>query len=286
MKENNEQTQVEAKNEQVAALHEPGEIFLIEPQTEIEIHPLADALPMLEGEEFEQLKVSISGGQQVPVIIRNVRNGELLDGRNRWRACKELGIAVKVVEWQGTDTAAEELIVALNLHRRDLTKSQRAVFAVKLLPALEPQAAERRGARTDIRGKVPSSGKAVDLAGAKVGVSGKYVAQAKKIEEASAQTFQDLLSGKLSLAQAKTEIKAAAAPVPVPDAKQPAVKYSLYEALREIIALVPDESNGKLFDIADEAPPVIKKALVSFFPDEYSPVSAEEDGINQPSIDM
>ncbi len=267
-----------------AALRQPGEVFLIEPDVEIEIHPLAAAFPRMAGEEFESLKTSIAAdGQQTPVVVDGC---VLLDGWSRLTACLALGRSVKAVQWDGRGTA-EALILALNLRRRHLTAVQRAAVAVKLLPTLEKEAAERRGARTDIRGKVPSGGKSVDLAGAQVHVSGKYVLAAKKISEASAEIYQKLLNGSATLAQAKKEIKAAAAPVSGPDAKQPASKrYSLYEAIIEIIKLVPDESNEKLFDIADEAPPVIKKALVSFFPDEDSPVSAEEDGINQPSIDM
>ena len=76
------------------------------------------------------------------------------------------------IEWKVPGTP-EELIISLNLHRRHLTASQTAAVAVKLLPALEQDAAERMEAGVaNPRGKIPQ-GKAVDLAGLLAGVSGK-----------------------------------------------------------------------------------------------------------------
>ncbi len=153
------------------------------------------------------------------------------------------------------------------------------------MPALEEQAAERRGARTDIGKKIPLCGKAVDLAGAKVGVSGKYVAMASKIAEASEETYQKVLSGSVTLAQAAKEVKNADVPESQPDAKQPAsMRYSIYEVLREIIKIVHDDHNDRLFEIAANAPPVVGRALNSFFPEELPAVAQAGDGDNDTGI--
>ena len=242
---------------------EPGaaqSIYLISPTDKVEVHELADAFPLTEGKEFENIKKSImESGQQVPVIMHN---GVLLDGRNRWRACLELGITVTAVGWNGSGNQ-DELIITLNLHRRHMTASQRAALAVKLLPALEQQAAERRGARNDIREKIPLCGKAVDLAGAKVGVSGKYVIKAQKIFDTSMDTYMKLLNGKLTISQALKEIESQAEPL----SQSPSPRETLLEALRKIIKLVPDDLKGRLSEIAKECP-TLEKALASFDKDE------------------
>ncbi len=232
-------------------------VFYIEPTTEIEIHPLAASFPDMEGVEFEQLKSSMKKGQQNPVIMHG---NVLLDGRNRLNACRALGISVKAIQWNGSGTP-EELIIALNLHRRHLTASQRAALAVKLLPALELEAAERRGARTDIREKIPLCGKAVDLAGTQVGVSGKTVAKARKIAEASEETYQELLSGKLTLAQAAKEIKAADAPESQPESK----RLTALDVIEKLVRIAPDDLTRDILAIAEKTTKPVRKTIRSCF---------------------
>jgi len=278
-----EQTQIEPSTASPALKQDA--VFLIVPGAEVEIHPLASALPLLEGEEFEQLKASISGGQQVPVIMHK---GVLLDGRNRLNACRALGITVKAVEWQGTGTP-EELIIALNLHRRHLTPSQRAALAVKLLPSLEREAAERMEAGKSNPSQKLFQGKLVDIAGKQVGVSGEYVAKAKKIADTAPEAFQGLLNGSVTLAQATKQIVKEETSM---QSDQPAPRCcSLTDALAKIIALVPEDKKDKLDDIieypiiqimelvpeasdenllaiAEDAPAAVRKAIEKFFPDE------------------
>ena len=226
-------------------------IYTIKPTEDIQIHELAAAFPLPEGKEYKQLKRSIEAeGQQIPVIMYK---GKLLDGRNRRQACRELGIPIKAVEWSGTGNL-EDLIISLNLHRRHMTASQRAALAVKLLPALEQQAAERRGARNDIREKIPLCGKAVDLAGAKVGVSGKYVIKAEKIFNTSMEIYMKLLNGKLTISQAEKVLD--------PQLQSQSPREALLEALRQVIKLVPDDLKGRLSEIAKECP-TLEKALES-----------------------
>ncbi len=48
-------------------------VFLIAPETEIKIHPLAAALPMQEGEESEQLKNSIAAAVEAIIALNLYR---------------------------------------------------------------------------------------------------------------------------------------------------------------------------------------------------------------------
>ena len=73
--------------------------------------------------------------------------GQLLDGRNRRRACQELGIPLKVEQFVGTDQAALTYVLSVNQHRRELSKSQRAAVAVQLLPFISADVQAKRSAR-------------------------------------------------------------------------------------------------------------------------------------------
>ncbi|MEI8248655.1 MAG: ParB N-terminal domain-containing protein [Lentisphaerota bacterium] len=242
---------------------EPSQIiYTIKPTEDIRIHEFADAFPLTEGKEFEQLKRSIEAdGQQIPVIMYQ---GKLLDGRNRLLACRELGRMVNYVEWHGHGTA-EEMILAINLRRRHLTTGQKAAIAVKLLPFIEQQAAKRMiaGTAADPREKFPQ-GKSVDLAGEQVGVSGRSVGKAQEILTASPDIFQQLFIGELTLAQAQIRIKTQAEPLSPCQSSSPShsTKGSWLKPLKEIIKLVPDTSKEQLYKILEENP-ILKKALES-----------------------
>jgi hypothetical protein len=100
----------------------------------LEIHPAAHVFPLMDGEEFEHLKDSIAEhGQLVPIALLD---GKILDGRNRARACEDLGLVPLTVncEMEGKSTAAD-VAEALNLIRRHLDAKSRAALAVKLRAA-------------------------------------------------------------------------------------------------------------------------------------------------------
>lgn len=56
----------------------------------------------------------------------------IIDGRHRAQACAELGIAPTSREYQGDESSLVSFVVSLNLHRRHLDESQRALVAGKL----------------------------------------------------------------------------------------------------------------------------------------------------------
>lgn len=92
---------------------------------EFEFHPLAKPFPMIEGDERKSFKESIKTQGQVEAIL--LYQGKILDGRNRYRAGKELDIELRVEKAKvDNDEAARDLVIALNLERRHLTLEQRA----------------------------------------------------------------------------------------------------------------------------------------------------------------
>jgi hypothetical protein len=94
----------------------------------IETHSAANIFPAMTAAEFGALKADIaSHGLREPLWLYQ---GQILDGRHRARACSDLGIEPDVQEYAGDDPVA--FVVSLNLHRRHLDTSQRALVAARL----------------------------------------------------------------------------------------------------------------------------------------------------------
>ena len=97
---------------------------------EPEFHPATACLPDLPEIEFDTLKADIKEhGLKVPIVTMN---GKIVDGRQRLRACRELGIEPTFAELGGKQSA-EEAVLSLNLIRRHLTESQRAMIGIRLV---------------------------------------------------------------------------------------------------------------------------------------------------------
>jgi hypothetical protein len=87
------------------------------------VHPAAAVFPLIEGDEFDDLCDSIrSHGVQHPAVVRGT---ELLDGRNRMRACERLKAegwdgACPTVEWKDDGRNVAEWIWDTNAIRRHM----------------------------------------------------------------------------------------------------------------------------------------------------------------------
>lgn len=143
----------------------------------MEIHAAANIVPLLDGTAYEALKVDIrQNGQQIPIAVWR---GLVLDGRNRLRACEELGIRPKVQELTSLPGNSPTMFVlSANLHRRHLTPTQLAMVGARAREHFDAEARlrqARRAAPNDARGD------ARDLAGRAVGVSGKTIDYASKV---------------------------------------------------------------------------------------------------------
>jgi len=99
-----------------------------------EVHPHAAKFPMLSADDFESLCDSIArGGMRHAILID--QHGQLLDGRNRLRACQELGIEPRF-EVVVTDDPEDE-INAANVETKPLSTGQRAMARALALVAQE-----------------------------------------------------------------------------------------------------------------------------------------------------
>ena len=93
------------------------------------VHPAAAMFPIMSGREFDELVEDVRvNGLREPVVVRG---DQLVDGRNRVRACAAAGVAPEVRELErGTDVAS--WVMSVNVHRRHLDASQRALLASRL----------------------------------------------------------------------------------------------------------------------------------------------------------
>jgi len=101
-------------------------------------------LPKLTEAEFEELKESIrKDGLHYALAIN--KDGTILDGHHRFRACKELGIEprVEVKEFENA-LLEKKFVIESNLKRRHLNKFQRARLVLPLLEIEKEIARERQ----------------------------------------------------------------------------------------------------------------------------------------------
>jgi len=117
------------------------------------IHELALVFPAMNDEEYSTLKESIkANGLKTPIWLFE---GQIIDGRNRYKACLEVGVEPTFQEYSGDN--AIEFVRINNLHRRDLSSSQRALAIVELNGFAVKQQAKLRqidnGKLTGLRNK-------------------------------------------------------------------------------------------------------------------------------------
>jgi len=92
-------------------------------------HPIAELFPMLPESEIRELADDIvTFGQRVPIVLLD---GLVLDGRNRLAACRFADVAPMFEDYAGDDPL--NYVLSINLHRRHLSTSQRALVAATLV---------------------------------------------------------------------------------------------------------------------------------------------------------
>jgi ParB-like chromosome segregation protein Spo0J len=171
---------------------------------ELDCHPVSSLFPAMTEEEYGQLKEDIrEHGQHEPI---RTHGGKIIDGRHRYRACRELGIEPRVEEWPGVGSLVA-YVLSLNLRRRHLSASQRAMIAAGAKDLFEEEARQRQlaGKKQDlpINGEGGQSGEAAAQAAELLNVGPATVYKAQTVLKKGAPALQDAVTqGRLSVSAA------------------------------------------------------------------------------------
>jgi len=160
---------------------------------QLQFHPVSEIFPSMAQAEFDALVVDITAnGLREPI---HVIGNSIVDGRHRYRACLHAGIEPQfVVVPDGTDLNA--LVISLNLRRRHLSESQRAMVAARL-------ANMRQGRRTDLQPSANLPEVSQQLAAQTLNVSERMVRHAKSVlSEGVPELMQAVDQGSLAVSVA------------------------------------------------------------------------------------
>lgn len=141
------------------------------------VHPVADLFPMLPEDELDDLAEDIkANGLQHPIVVKD---GELIDGRNRLAACELAGVDPSFEELDGQDPVA--YILSANLARRHMNQGQKAIAGARVTQIVYGQQTEL--ARI-------------------VGVPQQRISEAVQILEHAPDEADDVLADKLAFSSA------------------------------------------------------------------------------------
>lgn len=161
------------------------------------LHPLCELFPRMSEAEFFALKADIAAnGLHQPIVVRD---GQILDGGNRYRACVELGIEPQTVEYSGADPVA--FVLSANLHRRHLTPGQQAAIV-----ASAQDWAKAQSVGNPLFGNVTGLATVADRS-ATSGASDKTQRNADKVARAAPELAKQVAHGEISLPQAVRQVE-------------------------------------------------------------------------------
>jgi ParB-like chromosome segregation protein Spo0J len=111
-----------------------------------EFHPLANKFRSLEGEEFEELVDDIrANGLREEIVLHD---GMILDGRNRYHACRAAGVEPRYRIFDGSDPAA--FVISANIHRRHLRADEKRPLIEAVIKAMPEKSNRQIAAETGV----------------------------------------------------------------------------------------------------------------------------------------
>lgn len=200
----------------------------------------------MQDQEFADLKQDIQENGLLEDIWLHP-DGRIIDGRNRYLACVDLGIRPEYRTWNDDEGSLVLFVLSLNLHRRHLTSGQKAAVALEIEPMLAAEAKERQVSQLKQGDSFPvkeifperEKGQARDQAAAAVGTNGRYVSDLKKVRKQSPELVKDVKNGTYTIPDAKLLLK-----VSEPERQQVKVKLEAGEtrSVKSAIRKVQQES--------------------------------------------
>ena len=168
--------------------------------TDLQPHPLGELFPLIEGPEFDALVADIRkhGGLLFPITTYE---GQILDGRNRYRACRAANVKPKFESYAGDDPAG--FVLSANIARRHLAPEQKRELIRKVLQ-LKPELSNRQiGEQTQashpfvgkVRGEMEQAGQ-LETVSSSIGADGRKRRRKKaKPRQAKVKTPTEEITG-------------------------------------------------------------------------------------------
>lgn len=176
---------------------------------ELEFHEVASIFPMMSAEEFKALKASIlKNGQRVPIYTHE---GKIVDGRNRYMACLELGVVPHFEEWNGEGLLCD-FVWDLNAERRDLGTGAKQMAAARYAIELEKESRARQLSGLQNVGSSCSIehdeefGRSVEKAADKFSVGRETVKRAVKVEKQGDESLKQAVEAGRASVSAAAEV--------------------------------------------------------------------------------
>ena len=172
----------------------------------LEAHPAAKVFPMLGPDEMAALRGDIKkNGLRHPIVMFE---GMILDGRNRYEACRLAGVEPCFVEWDGNGSPFD-YVWSVNCERRHMSAGQRAAIRHQMdiesgaWEAARKNAKARSGKRTDLGATLPpGSRKTKEGLAESVDVSVRTAQKAITLAKDDPVAFQYVVEGSETLERA------------------------------------------------------------------------------------
>jgi len=164
----------------------------------IPFHPVSEIFPMMQDAELRDLAADIEEHGLIEAIW--TYHGQIIDGRNRYRACLIAGEEPRFQEYTGDESGLVEFVVSLNLKRRHLNETQRGVIASQLETLKHGQRAD---IARDANWHVLERNRAAEL----LNISPRTVARVKEVERKAPELIPQMASGEMSAHEALKKVK-------------------------------------------------------------------------------
>jgi N6-adenosine-specific RNA methylase IME4 len=186
-------------------------------------HPHAHGIPVMPEAEYEVFRADVAArGIQVPIEI--TAEDVVLDGRQRLRAARELGLRTVPVRVVEVEDELDYMFRAAIL-RRQLTASQRAALIVERDEYFDLQASARERQRANLAqapegATLPPRGKTREHGARDAGACGRTVQDAVTVRKHDLELFErvkhGLVSAPLAARQVRRRLRDAKLPAPPP----------------------------------------------------------------------
>jgi 16S rRNA G966 N2-methylase RsmD len=249
------------------------------------VHPAAELFPLLGEAELAELAEDIrANGLHEPIWLWDdpERGTVLLDGRNRYAACRLVGVAETTQRYIGDDPIT--FSISRNMKRRHLTTGQKAAVAEAAEPLIAAQTRQREVLRksTSLRDESGTQIKATeadlpqspkpkrapqsrDIAATVAGTSGRAVAQFKRVKQQAPDLAEKVRTGDLALDRAERIIRDR-------EAEQRRIEQARREAEAQPERTVVDVRHGDFRDVLADLRGVDAIITDPPYPGEYLPL--------------